>query len=179
MSPSLSRFQPAVHDPQVHYGRASLSALSRLPAYFVFGRSPADPAALAARIAEHAATLRGVAPALVVVLDQPLLWALPELRRQLARGAQEGASDQPAISFAEAAARHLAPGRDGADALASAASKSGRRVLAGYSWEAFAGVQARPIPDSTVFARRAHRALLCPCRVCKHVCIGLFWLCLE
>ena len=71
---------------QVHYGRASLSALSRLPAYFVFGRSAADPAALAARLAAHAGSL-GAERALVVLLDQPLLWAAPELRRRLAEQA--------------------------------------------------------------------------------------------
>lgn len=63
-----------------------MSALSRLPAYFVFGRSAADPAALAARLAAYAGSL-GAERAVVVLLDQPLLWAAPELRRRLAEQA--------------------------------------------------------------------------------------------
>ena len=68
---------------QIHYGRASLSPLSRLPAYFVFGCKPLPVAAAAQRLAVYAAEL--AAPqdkpkALVILLDQPYLHALPALR---------------------------------------------------------------------------------------------------
>ena len=71
--------------PQVHYGRASFSALSRLPAYFVLGHQPLDVAACAREIAEYAAAPLNPAgmKALLVFLDQPLLWALPHLREAL------------------------------------------------------------------------------------------------
>ena len=99
--------------PQVHYGRASLSALSRLPAYFVFGRSGADPAALAARLAAHAGSL-GAERALLVLLDQPLLWAAAELRRQLAIQAaprlESAAAAEPPAGQACLAAEHPGPG---------------------------------------------------------------------
>ena len=71
---------------QVHYGRASLSPLSRLPAYFVFGRESLDVAACARQLVDYAAAplnpegMRAV----LVVLDQPLLWALRELRGAVA-----------------------------------------------------------------------------------------------
>lgn len=86
------RLQPAA---QIHYGRASLSPVTKLPAYFVFGRSPLGISECAAQLADYAAAplnpdgLR----AAVVLLDQPLLWALPELRDSIAalRKAKVGA----------------------------------------------------------------------------------------
>ncbi len=123
---------------QVHYGRASLSALSRLPAYFVFGRAPAAPAALAAAVAAHAAGLAG-ARAVVVLLDQPLLWAAPALRAALdaAPPGPAGGGGGAAVVLADAAARQLEPGP-------RAAPPPGRTALAGYCWQLPAGVQARP-----------------------------------
>jgi len=72
---------------QVHYGRASFCALSRLPAYFVLGHHPLDAEACAREIAEYAAAPLnpGGMKALLVFLDQPLLWALPHLRTALAQ----------------------------------------------------------------------------------------------
>ncbi|KAK9821112.1 hypothetical protein WJX81_007441 [Elliptochloris bilobata] len=129
----------------IHYGRASLSALSRLPAYFVFGRAAADPAALAERLASHARSLQD-APALVVLLDQPLLWAVPELCRRLAGQAaldpEFSSAGGAAIVLAEAAARHLEPGAGGAGTPDCTFCASGRVTAAGYTWELPAGVQA-------------------------------------
>ena len=71
---------------QVHYGRASLSPLSRLSAYFVFGRESLDVAACARQLVDYAAAPlnpEGMT-AVLVILDQPLLWALPELREAVA-----------------------------------------------------------------------------------------------
>jgi len=67
---------------QVHYGRASFSALSRLPAYFVLGHDPLDIPACARHIGCYAtAPLNpGGMKALLVFLDQGLLWALPQLQ---------------------------------------------------------------------------------------------------
>ena len=64
----------------------------------MFGRSAADPAALAARLAAHARSL-GDERALVVLLDQPLLWAAPELRRQLAEQAAPRVEANPAAEL--------------------------------------------------------------------------------
>jgi hypothetical protein len=134
----------------VHYGRASLSALSRLPAYFVFGRAPAAPAALAAAVAAHAAGLAG-ARALVVLLDQPLLWAAPALRAALgaALPGPAGGGGGAAVVLADAAARQLEPGP-------RATPTPGCTALAGYCWELPAGVQARPW-------RSSGPVLLCLC----------------
>ena len=66
---------------QIHYGRASLSPLSKLPAYFVFTRQPLDCLAASRQITEWA----GQAPtlqdkkALLLLPDQPLAWALQSL----------------------------------------------------------------------------------------------------
>ena len=70
---------------QIHYGRASLSPLSRLPTYFVFGRQPLDVSACAHRIADYCATspnLQGV-PAVVVVPDEPYAHASQWLHGEL------------------------------------------------------------------------------------------------
>ena len=68
---------------QIHYGRASLSPLSRLSAYFVFGREPLPVAAAAQHLAAYAAELAATQDkpkALVVLLDQPYLHTLPALQ---------------------------------------------------------------------------------------------------
>jgi diphthamide biosynthesis enzyme Dph1/Dph2-like protein len=68
---------------QIHYGRASFSALSRLPAYFVLGHDPLDVPACARQISEYAAAPLNPAgmKALLVFLDQALLWALPQITK--------------------------------------------------------------------------------------------------
>lgn len=99
---------------QVHYGPASLSALSRLPAYFVFRQAPLDAAAVARELSRRAqqlatdsaaSTSKGppsprdghsnVPCALLVLLDQPYAHAATALRQQLRRlqGAQSRAAE--------------------------------------------------------------------------------------
>ena len=78
---------------QIHYGRASLSPLSRLPAYFVFGCQSLPVAATAQRLAAYAAELAATQDkpqALVVLLDQPYLHALPALELAMAQEHQVG-----------------------------------------------------------------------------------------
>ena len=66
---------------QIHYGRASLSPLSKLPAYFVFTRQPLDCPRTSQRIVEWASQARMVKSrkALVLLPDQALAWALQGL----------------------------------------------------------------------------------------------------
>lgn len=71
----------------MHYGRASLSELSRLPAYFVFPRRELDVEDAAARITAAATAAAGTtAAAALVLLDQPYAHLLPALRGALASG---------------------------------------------------------------------------------------------
>ena len=67
---------------QIHYGCASLSALSRLSCYFVFRRLPLDTAAVAKQTLRHAAGLQrqGIA-AVLVLLDQPFSHAAASLQQ--------------------------------------------------------------------------------------------------
>ena len=68
-------------DGIVHYGRACLSPVSRLPARFVFTKQPVDVRACAAAIRAHAATLAGGdVDAVVVLVDQEHAHAAAELR---------------------------------------------------------------------------------------------------
>ena len=66
---------------QIHYGRASLSPLSKLPAYFVFTRQLLDCPATSGRLTEWACQARAVQDkkALLLLPDQPLAWALQDL----------------------------------------------------------------------------------------------------
>ena len=78
---------------QVHYGRASLSPLSRLPAYFVFTRARLDSGRAAQHVVEWA-TGRGRSAAqgkraLLVLPDLPLVWAVARLRASLADAAAQ------------------------------------------------------------------------------------------
>lgn len=78
---------------QIHYGRASLSPLSSLPAYFVFTRAPLDCGRTADRVVSWAnqedAAVMASKRAVVVLPDQPLLWAVEELRRCLTSAAKK------------------------------------------------------------------------------------------
>lgn len=65
---------------QVHYGRASMSPLSCLPAYFVFGQQTLDVEATAARIADYASTEGSENKAVLVFMDQLLLHAATQLQ---------------------------------------------------------------------------------------------------
>ena len=76
---------------QIHYGRASLSLLSKLPAYFVFTKQPADCSAVSSRIAQWAnqAPAMQSTKALLLFLDQPLAWALQGLSSCLQQDMKE------------------------------------------------------------------------------------------
>lgn len=100
---------------QVHYGAASLSALSRLPAYFVFRAAAVEVNALAPQILQHAASLtasstRSAAAeqsasssqdaeqtsrpcAVLVMLDQPYAHASARLQQHIDRLRQQ--QEQP------------------------------------------------------------------------------------
>ena len=70
---------------QVHYGRASLSPLRLLPAYFVFPRRSLDISVLAHQILQHAITVAegSSKQAVVVILDQEYVWARDGLQAAL------------------------------------------------------------------------------------------------
>lgn len=97
--------QHADADCVVHYGEASLSALSRLPAYFVFRAAFIDVKALAKQLMQYSSSLTESAAlcnlsdlteskkqareasarpcAVLAMLDQPYAHALTELRSQI------------------------------------------------------------------------------------------------
>jgi diphthamide biosynthesis protein 2 len=90
----------------VHFGRASLAGVSRTPAYFVFPRARLDAAAAAAALAAAPALRAATAAApVVVLLDQPHLEQLAELRAALLAAAPDPAG----LVFADVPARHLEP----------------------------------------------------------------------
>ena len=68
---------------QIHYGRASLSPLSKLPAYFVFTRQALDCQATSRRITGWACQTHAGQKALLLLPDQPLAWALQGLKECL------------------------------------------------------------------------------------------------
>ena len=70
---------------QVHYGRASMSPLSRLPAYFVFGQQHLDTQDCAQCLAQYAIDKASTSnhAALLVFLDQVLLHAVQDVQKQL------------------------------------------------------------------------------------------------
>ena len=70
-------------DVQVHYGRASLSPLSKLPAYFVFTRQPLDCQSTSRRITDWACQAHATQKAMLLIPDQPLAWALQGLKECL------------------------------------------------------------------------------------------------
>ena len=75
---------------QVHYGRASMSPLSCLPAYFVFGQQQLDVQDCAQRIAQYAADKASTSHhvALLVFLDQMLLHAIDDVQQHV-QGVQQ------------------------------------------------------------------------------------------
>ena len=68
----------------------------------MFGHDAADTAALAVRLAAYAGSL-DAERALLVLLDQPLLWAAPELRRRLAEQAAPHSESSSAAEPSSAA----------------------------------------------------------------------------
>jgi diphthamide biosynthesis protein 2 len=143
----------------VHFGRASLAGVSRTPAYFVFPRARLDAAAAAAALAAAPALRAATAAApVVVLLDQPHLEQLAEVRAALLAAAPDPAG----LVFADVPARHLepapapAPGAGcgcGARAAAAAppagpspaqllAPPGAANAAAGYEWALPAGAAA-------------------------------------
>jgi diphthamide biosynthesis protein 2 len=88
----------------VHYGRASLSPLSRLPAYFVFDRQPLDVASCAARIADGTSAHEHV----VVLPDQPYAHAASELQTRI-QGALSSMGSSTTVTVAKVMAKTLEP----------------------------------------------------------------------
>ncbi|EIE23796.1 diphthamide biosynthesis protein [Coccomyxa subellipsoidea C-169] len=147
----------------IHYGRASLSPLSTLPAYFVFTRAPLDCSRTAERLVSWAAGNGSAAvagmKAVVVLSDQPLLWAVNQLRACLASSATKAnldvqflvadilthqlapvpsSSPQPATSDSQPldtdTQSHRAPAEG---------SRAGHWVAAGLQWDLPEGVDAQ------------------------------------
>jgi len=86
---------------QIHYGRASLSPLSKLPAYFVFPEQPIDCQTALKRIAEWAsqASVLQDKKALLLLPDQPLEWALQGLNECLKIDLQKVSDSSPLLNF--------------------------------------------------------------------------------
>ena len=86
---------------QIHYGRASLSPLSKLPAYFVFTKQPIDCQAALKRITEWAsqASVLQDKKALLLLPDQPLEWALQGLNKCLQTDLQKVSNSSPLLKF--------------------------------------------------------------------------------
>ena len=91
----------------VHYGRASLTPLSRTPAFYVFPVQPLDCQAAAQTLSETEFVRDACASAeqLVVFLDQVLLDSLPEFSAAL-RARLPGEAD---LAFADVRTRHADP----------------------------------------------------------------------
>lgn len=79
-----------LHVMQVHYGRASMSPLSCLPAYFVFGQQPLDVPATAERIAGYASAHGSEHKTALVFMDQLLLHAASQLQAHVQQIQQVG-----------------------------------------------------------------------------------------
>ena len=94
---------------QVHYGRASMSPLSCLPAYFVFGQQNLDIERCAQRLTQYAAKQAGGSghTTLLVFLDQVLLHAVTQLQECVHSLQQVGACWSP-VAYPLFASRHVA-----------------------------------------------------------------------
>ncbi len=126
---------------QVHYGPASLSALSRLPSYFVFRQASLDVTACAQQITRHAADTpqRGSHAAVLVLLDQPYAHATADLRLRIDAAIQSAAGAAPA------------PAGDSAAEIAAAGAASALPVIVADTW---AG-PLEPTGASAAWQRRA------------------------
>ncbi|DBA75064.1 TPA: hypothetical protein ACH3X1_010397 [Trebouxia sp. C0004] len=95
---------------QVHYGRASMSPLSCLPAYFVFGQQYLELATCAARIAQYAADKAQESEhrALLVFLDQVLLHAISQVQEHI-KQIQQSYTDTLQIVFADVKLQSMEP----------------------------------------------------------------------
>lgn len=130
---------------QVHYGPASLSALSRLPTYFVFRQAPLDVQACAQQIVHHAAQQSG-SKASLVLLDQSFAHAAARLRQYIDKGSQSSAAAAPAPESPAQAASKPAPPIIVADLRAGPLEPAGmataaRREPAGATRQGSCGCQ--------------------------------------
>ncbi|KAL3143282.1 hypothetical protein ABBQ38_002125 [Trebouxia sp. C0009 RCD-2024] len=102
--------QHAQADCVIHYGRASMSPLSRLPAYFVFGQHHLDTQGCAQRLSQYSADKASTSThaALLVFLDQVLLHALQDVQNQI-QIIQKSFTNTLQIVFANVAAQSMQP----------------------------------------------------------------------
>lgn len=119
----------------IHYGRASLTKLSRLPAFYVFPVEPLDTQEAARTLSEcpffqQAADEKAH---VVVFLDQIYLDSLPDLRREL----ESRLPTETSLLFAEVATRQAEPqpslccSRESRGAICC---EGAVQSLAGYTW---------------------------------------------
>ncbi|KAL4857493.1 Glycosyltransferase family protein 64 protein C5 [Chlorella vulgaris] len=100
---------------QVHYGRASLTKLSRLPAFFVFPQQQLDVQAAAACLAGSSVLADSGSSSsrspVLLFLDQPLLRHLEELKAALVQlvGQQQGAAAAARLVFPSVPSQHMEP----------------------------------------------------------------------
>lgn len=88
----------------VHYGRASLTKLSRLPAFFVFPQQALDVDAAAEALASSPLFASDPATCVVVLLDQPYLDQLPAFQDAVRRRTRCNT-----LVFADVSTRHMQP----------------------------------------------------------------------
>ncbi len=122
---------------QIHYGRASLSPLSKLPAYFVFTRQSVDCTAASKHIARwaHQATSLQDRAALLLLPDQPLAWAMEALASCLQTElGQVGYIPQPSVSCT-LTGRHCVSEPSALQDLVFAESMTPLHVTAGWCGE--------------------------------------------
>eukprot|EP00884_Botryococcus_braunii_P018631 jgi/Botrbrau1/5451/Bobra.27_1s0004.3 len=103
-------------DSVIHFGRASLSRLTRLPAYFVFGRAALDVAQVVDRVcsaAVQAASGTNPPAALVLLPDQPYVHAVPALQDALSHALSSQAHAAVPVMVADVPNRSLEPGAPG------------------------------------------------------------------
>lgn len=96
---------------QIHYGRASLTKLSRLPAFFVFPQQLLDAQAAAAALAGSSLFGGASTAPVLVFLDQPLLRQLPEFSTCLAQQVEQrhGTAAAQRLVFPTVPQQHMEP----------------------------------------------------------------------
>ncbi|KAL6767950.1 CGL150 [Auxenochlorella protothecoides x Auxenochlorella symbiontica] len=94
-------------DCVVHYGRASMTALSRIPAFFVFPTQDLDVDAVASNLSSS--TLSSLDTPVLCFLDQPHLHQRPELAAEVARRMEAAGSLSPHWTWPDVPIRQLEP----------------------------------------------------------------------
>lgn len=128
-------------DGVVHYGRACCSPTSRIPARFVFDRSPIDAAACGRALVRHAAAL-GAGTArpwcLVALADQEYAHAAEAVARAVASGGVEDGRVE--IVVADVSRVEVDPRRDAA--IEASTSEDGRERVGACRFAPPAGIAA-------------------------------------